>query len=429
MIVLYNILFFIAILAGFPLIILNVLASDKRRKTFLQRLACRHLPSGFRKTKRGEKAIWIHALSVGEVLSAAALVRDLKERFENNNIIFSVSTKTGFETAEKMLKEYADAIIYFPYDFLFSVKRVSRIIDPYFVILVESDIWPNFLFEMKKRNVPLFLVNARLSDKSFSGYGRFPFIAKTLFMFFSKICAQSPQDARRFIQLGVSRDKVVITGNIKFDQESIILTKEDITSMRNSLNIEPYQRIFLAGSTHPGEEAMLSKAFSRIKKEFADLVFIIAPRNPERAEAVCKIFKSDGFTSAPIKATDAIKPDVIIVDTIGILKRLYALADLAFIGGSLVGSGGHNPLEPAAFAKPIIFGYDMSNFTLISQMLVKSGGAVQVKDAAGIYKTAAMLLKDDKKAARMGKRALNVFYSNKGTVEKTLNVITENLQI
>ncbi|MEA3416134.1 MAG: 3-deoxy-D-manno-octulosonic acid transferase, partial [Thermodesulfobacteriota bacterium] len=405
-----------------------VLATDKRRKTVLHRLGLTPLPKAIsqnRSQKRDNRPIWIHALSVGEVLSAVPLIKELKSCFKHQDIVFSASTKTGFEIASNLLKENVTSIFFFPYDLLISVKHIAAKVEPAIVIIVESDIWPNFLFEMKKRNVPVILVNARLSRRSYFGYKRFLFFFRRLFLSFSKICVQSSEDAHRFSLLGIPPGRITITGNIKFDQQYDFAGREEIDKLRQSLLIKPSQKILLAGSTHYGEEAILLDAFSRLKKKYSDLILVIVPRNPDRAGSVCRICKSAGLFAVIMSELEEKKPepDVIVVDRIGILKMLYATADIAFVGGSLVRCGGHNPLEPAAFSRPIIFGPNMSDFADISDMLVESGGAISVNDAEGIYNIISELLTDNQKAGEMGSMAFKVFNSNKGAVDKTLNVI------
>ena len=434
MIVLYNILLFIVLVVGFPLIVPAILISDKRRKTVLQRLGLASMPAGVmpnRSLYPAQKPIWIHALSVGEVLSAVPLIKEINNRFENRKVFVSVSTRTGFEIASKHFRKIANAVFFYPYDLPFSVKRIAGRVDPALVVIVESDIWPNFLFEMRKRSIPAVLVNARLSKRSLRGYKRFKFFSKPLFLFFAHICTQSLEDARRFKTLDVPSSRITVTGNIKFEQEYNPLPVAEIENLRQRLQMQPSQKILLAGSTHKGEEEILLEAFGRMKMDFGDLLLIVAPRDPERAGSVQRTFQAAGFAAVLMKSLDRMEPanryDVLVVDTIGVLKSLYALADAAFVGGSLVNCGGHNPLEPAVFSKPIIFGYDMSDFAEIADMLVAERGAVRVPDAESLYHAASKLLKDDQKAYEMGQRALKVFTDNKGAVDKTLKVIEESL--
>jgi 3-deoxy-D-manno-octulosonic-acid transferase len=374
-----------------------------------------------------KKRIWVHGLSVGEVLSAVPLVKRLNECSAASHLVFSASTKTGYEIAAQHLTGNVESIFYFPYDFPFSVNRITRKIAPEVVVIVETDIWPNFLFEMKKRRVSVLLVNSRLSKASFNGYRRLGFFTTPVFLNFVHICAQSPEDAERFHRLGVPKDRITVTGNIKFDEAHQTLGSEDVEKLKRSMNIQPAQKVLLAGSTHPGEEDILLDVFTRLKRHTGDLLLIVAPRNPDRSGAIFRMFNSAGFSVClmeNIKKKFADKKfDVIIVDTMGLLKKIYAVSDIAFIGGSLVKCGGHNPLEPAIFSKPILFGEDMSDFADISDMLLEAGGAACVKDAEELYDAVASLMENDHKALEMGKNALDVFTANKGAVEKTVKVI------
>ena len=433
LIVLYNILLFIVILLGFPLIVPIILLTDKRRHTVLQRLGLAEVPSARLQNRRfypSQKPIWIHALSVGEVLSAVPLVKKISDRFEDRKVFVSVSTRTGFKIANQEFGQIAEAVFYYPYDIRFSVKRIVAKVDPALVVIVESDVWPNFLFELQHRKVPVVLVNARLSQRSFVGYNRVKFFSKSLFLFFVHICAQSLKDAERLMALGVPSNRITVVGNIKFDQEYNPLPNEKMKKLRQRLNVHPSHKIFLAGSTHKGEEEVLLEAFVRLKKKNNDLLLIVVPRNPERADSVLRLFQSAGLATVLLTALNQTAPaaeySVIVVDIIGVLKEMYAIADVTFVGGSLVRCGGHNPLEPAIFAKPIIFGPDMSDFAEISNMLLAAGGAERVQDAESLYHVASRLFEDQLKAKEIGKSAFKVFSDNKGAVEKTLKVIEES---
>ena len=433
---LYNILLYFFVIIGFPVCLPLVLLSEKRRKTILQRLGLVPLSPKMMHRRlliSQEKVVWVHALSVGEVLSAVPLVKRLKENSHTRHIVFSASTKTGFEIANQNLDDLVVGIFYFPYDLKFSVKHVVEKIAPDIVVIVETDIWPNFLFEMKKRQTPVLLVNARLSNKSFMGYKRFIFFAKPLFLSFATICTQSLEDAKRFQSLGVPSSRVRVTGNIKFDQEFQAPSTEEIENLRKRMQIQPVQKVLVAGSTHKGEESILLEAFFKMKSEFKDLILVVIPRDPERASSVYRMFQTTGFSVCLKKEMEEMPEsrrfDVIVVGILGILKKLYAIADVAFIGGSLIARGGHNPLEPALFAKPVIFGQDMSDFKEISSMLLKSGGAFRVHDAATLFGAVAILLRNPREAVSMGKKAHQVFMANKGAVENTSEVVETCLKL
>lgn len=439
MILIYNILLLIVIIIFLPVIIPILILSEKRRRTLLPRLGITRLLTGFNRkdlTEIDQPVIWIHALSVGEVLSSVPLLDELIKRLDrdipNNRIVFSVSTATGYDIACKVLQKKVSTIFFFPYDLYFSVNFVTKKINPAIVVIIESDIWPNFLFIMKNRNIPVILANARLSDKSLKGYQHFPWIFKKILTYFTKICAQSGQDAARYLTIGVPPEKLTITGNIKFDQTNVVFSQTAADQLKKSIGIQPGYKIFLAGSTHQGEESLILEAFKKLKKHFRNIVLIIAPRDPKRAKSICNLYKSSGHRTIQLKdipkANSNQQSDVIIIDIIGILKKLYSIADAAFIGGSLVKKGGHNPLEPAAYSKPVIYGPDMSNFAEISELLIDAQAAIQIFDPTELYKTVLSLFEDEKKAVRIGNKAYEIFCSNKGAVTKTVNEIINCLE-
>lgn len=428
MILLCNTLLLFVLLIAFPLILPLVLSSRKRRKTVLQRLGFgqftrqKSQKSGLPQT---DHPVWVHALSVGETFSSIELVKALKKKFNRRKIYFSVSTATGFIEAKKRLASETDHIFFYPYDLVFVVKKIIRRVSPSLFVLVESDLWPTFLLELKKKNIPAVLVNARLSSGSFKRYKRFSMIMMPVLNTFEKICVQSEQQGKRFMQIGVKPDKIRVTGNLKFDQRPEPVLPANRVSMKRALAVSENSKVFLAGSTHPGEEKILLASFKHLKAEFPELVMIIAPRNPERADEICGLAMGSGLTAAKMGQKKTPAPEVIVVDTMGILGRLYAIADIAFVGGSLVNFGGHNPLEPAIFAKPILFGSYMNDFPEISQMLLGAQGAIQIKNPEHLYHSVRDLLIDPVKGQKIGKNAFGVFHVNQGAVEKTAAVIRQ----
>ena len=415
----YNLLYVLVAAVALPVALPAAILSEKFRKTALHRL-------GFGSfEKLGKKPVWVHALSVGETLSAVPLVTELKARFPDTAVVFSVSTLTGWEIAKTKLEGTADALFYYPYDFVFSVKRVLNRVDPSVVVLVETDIWPNFLSEANARNIPVSLINARISERSFKGYRKFSFFTKPLFSVFSQVCCQTSEDARKFSELGVRADAVSVTGNLKFDQPEEI-GEEDVRALRNILKTGPDKKIIVAGSTHKGEEIIVRDVFLRLKTRHKNMLLILAPRDPNRAGRVGRLFQDAGMS--PISFTEiknGIKTDIVIVDMIGVLKKLYAIADIAFVGGSLMDFGGHNPLEPAIFFKPVIFGPHMSDFKQISALLLQAGGAVRVHDPDTLFNALDEFLSDTEKCEKTGNNAFGVFHANKGAVEKTVCKIGE----
>jgi 3-deoxy-D-manno-octulosonic-acid transferase len=271
------------------------------------------------------------------------------------------------------------------------------------------------------------LVNARLSEKSFQGYRRFPAFTRRVVRCLALVCAQSPRDAARFHALGVPWGRLTVTGSLKFDQPAAVRGTEESAVWRRRLFLPPPAPVIVAGSTHPGEEELLLKAFARLRADLPEVRLIVAPRNPQRAIAVVRLFQAAGFTARTLEnlsGSDGQRPwTVAVVDGVGILRSLYALADVCVIGGSFVPLGGHNPLEPAAWAKPVIFGGDMRNFREISQLLLDAGGAVRVADAPGLYHQTADLLQNPSRGRRMGRQAAAVLNANKGAVTRTVAAV------
>ncbi|MFO8084701.1 MAG: 3-deoxy-D-manno-octulosonic acid transferase [Desulfobacterales bacterium] len=426
MILIFNTMMLFVLIMAFPVVLPMILTSAKRRKTVLQRLAFSGLP-GKRTGQKGlpetDYPIWIHALSVGEAFSSIELVKTLRKMFAGRKIYFSVSTSTGFEEAKKRLTGTADHIFFYPYDLIFVVRKVLRQVSPSLFILVESDIWPVFLLELKKRNVPAVLVNARLSASSMVGYKRFSAIMLPVLNSFRKICVQSEEQARRFVQIGVKPSKISVTGNLKFDQKVSSTFGENEGSMRSALAVSEDSRVFLAGSTHSGEERMLLHVFMQLRADFPELLMVIVPRDPDRSDEICRLVTGAGFTVNKMSRGESRVSDVVVVDIMGILGKLYAIADIAFVGGSLVDFGGHNPLEPAAFSKPVLFGPYMNDFPEISGMLLDAQGGIRVKNSEGLEKTLKNLLMNPVEAEKIGKNAFGVFQANQGAVDKTAAVI------
>ena len=430
----YNLLWMFGVFLAIPWLLVSVFASRKRRKTVLQRLGIAVAP-GLQDQKTSERnlhPLWVHALSVGEVLSAVSLARALKQKYPDRPVVFSASTLTGFETASRLLRNDLTTVFYFPYDLIFSVRSVINRIRPALVVIVETDIWPNFLYEMKRRLIPVVLVNARLSDRSFSGYRRFLKWTSPVFQRFSFICSQSGEDASRFRSLGLPADRVTIAGNLKYDSPPDLASENAVRYLRKILYKMTHRQCLVAGSTHPGEEAILLEAFSRLRVRIPALNLILVPRDVDRANEIYNMAVSEGFKAellTGMQHSPALDPpDVVVVNTIGHLKALYALSDVAFVGGSLINFGGHNPLEPAAFAKPILFGPHTGDVADSCNRLLAADGARVVHDTGELVQAALLLLTKKECSQAMGKNAFQVLQDNQGALERTLNTIGRFLQ-
>ncbi len=410
-IILYNILitvFFILVLPFFS-------AFAKRRNTVLKRLGITGI-----KTDKKVKPIWIHALSVGELAAVVPLVESLKDFYGKQEIVVSVSTKTGYETANNLLKDKADPLFFFPFDLIFSIKQVLKKVNPSLIVINETDIWPNFLSIVKKRGIPIILINAKLSRTSF----KFKNIFKNIFLNFDIICVENKKRKEDFQLLGYPSERLIITGNTKFDFNAPLFDLKRIEELKADVGIYIEQKVITVGSAHKGEEIIIKEAFLKLKSKIKDLVLIIAPRDPRRGYELLKLFKNfnTALLSKKEKATDA--NDVIIIDKIGVLKEFYAISDLAFVGGSLINEGGHNPLEPAAYSKPILTGVYTNDFKQIYETLIKSEGTKIVFDAEDFYKKSLSILNDPQKKERMGKANNEVLNANKGAVFNISKVIT-----
>jgi len=414
-----NILFIIVL----PFLPVIYFFSKKRRANMVSRFG---LGTGLKPKQAGKKRIWIHALSVGEVISSLPFVNGLREKHKDLDIIFTASTKTGFDMAEQLFltkdKILTDQLGYFPFDLGWSVKKISRSLEPDAVVIVETDLWPNFLYEMGKSKVPVVLINARLSKRSLKGYLFFRKFSSMVFSSLTQIMAQTSLDKKRFQRLGIDKRKISVPGNIKFDQPVADMDKRQVKAMRERFGVQKETQVFVAGSTHEGEENILCELYKKVKKNFPGFLMILAPRDPKRCQEILSYFLSNDVQAVLMSTMDESKPcpDVILVDKMGELFLLYAICDVAFIGGSMVRQGGHNPLEPAAFSKPILFGADMSDFLLISTWLLDRGGAKRVTSEQDLKKELETLLGNRMMQQHMGAKNFEVFSRNSGAVKRII---------
>ncbi len=422
MILIYKILVYILFFFSLPFLPFVYAASSKRRATLLPRLGWQPKPPS---RQPGEKRLWVHALSLGEVKSSLPFVTSFKKKYPDWKIIFTASTKTGFETAQQHFfkdEHLLHHLMYFPFDIGFSIHKTLHAIDPDAVVLVETDLWPGFLYEMESRSLPVVLINARVSKRTLAGYTWYKRLFFPFYKQLSHVMAQTKRDAQRFAQLGLPDSKLTVTGNIKFDQQVRVPDKTFFNDIRTRAGFKETSQILLAGSTHEGEESVLLNVYSSLKLKTADLRMIIAPRDPKRSSALAEMFLSHHVQAGLLSELPKpdIKEPVVFVDSIGLLADLYALCDVAFVGGSLVRCGGHNPLEPAAFSKPVLFGPDMSDFDLISQLLTEQGGAVTVSSQTDLETVLTRLFQNSGRINDMGEACGRVFARHSGAVGKTI---------
>lgn len=379
-------------------------------------------PKGFLKKSN---PIWIHAVSVGEVNAVKSLIRELRKEYPEKNLVISTVTETA-NTIAKLLVEDDDRAIFLPLDLSFIIKRVIRKIRPSLFIIAETEIWPNLIWRLEREKVPIILVNGRISDQSFKGYKIVRFLLKGILRKISLFCMQTERDKKRILSLGVLKEKVFLTGNMKFDTIDYRDFEEDYRDYRQKLDLKSTEELIVAGSTHPGEEEIILEVYEKLSVDFPSLKLLIAPRHPERAGNIAVLAIKHGFN--PVRISQLTNQPtgqkiIFILDTIGKLISFYAISTVIFVGGSLVKRGGHNILEPAFFRKPIIFGPYMFNFRDICDLFLSNKAAIKVDNKQELFEEVKNLLDNPSEKEELGKRARILILENQGAVEKNISLI------
>lgn len=365
--------------------------------------------------------VWLHAVSVGEVVAAAPLVLLLKSRRPEVKLLVTTVTDAGNQVANEKLSQ-ADAVLYFPLDFPGAVKRALEAVKPRLVLLTETELWPNFLRTCARQRIPVVLINGRLSHRSFRRYRLAKPFFREVLQGIELFCMQSELDAERITALGAPPWRVRVLGNLKFDA---LASPTDGTGLREEFGLKEDSPLFIAGSTHRGEEEAVLQAFSRVKASFPSLVLILAPRHLERLPEVESLLKGRGFSFvrrtqlAGVKGKGQGAGSVILLDTMGELQQLYALGGVVFVGGSLVPVGGHNILEPARYSRPILFGPHMENLAEVSELFLAQGAAVRVENGEELGLKLLELLGNPNLAMSLGQAASSLVVSSSGAAAKT----------
>jgi 3-deoxy-D-manno-octulosonic-acid transferase len=415
----------IALALASPAILGILLAKKRCRRGLAQRLGW--LPEHLAEDCADGHTIWIHAVSMGEVNAVVSLVQELKRRDPRQRVVVSTVTETGKDTVTRRLEGLAQHI-YFPLDVPLVVRKVLGVIRPRLILIVETELWPNFLNVAARRGILCVLVNGRISTDSFGGYMRLrPFFSRVVRLF-SLSLMQTDRDMERLVALGADPSRVIRTGNLKFDQIPYGFSAEPI-----ELGLQSHEELFVAGSTHPIEEEAVLDCYRRLLDVAPGLVLVLAPRHVERAEALEEMARARGFAVVRRTALDQHGevlrgPRVILLDTFGELAKVYRQAALVFVGGSLVPIGGHSPLEPASCGKAVVFGPHMDHFAEVADMLVSQGGAIQVQDGEEMSVALGGLLKDRTRLQQMGRVAEQIVRANQGTVAKNVELIDELLK-
>ncbi len=429
---LYNILFHLFFVLSSPYYFLRLWRRGNWQNGFRQRFG--RYDSKFKQAITNRHTLWLHAVSVGEVNVCTQLIRALEPRLPNLKIVVSTTTTTGMGELQRKLPSHIGRI-YYPIDARRCVTRALNTVRPEAVVLVEAEIWPNFLWRAADMGIPLFLVNARLSDRSFPRYLRLKPLFGPLFSSFTGVGAQNETDAAKLRQLGCRSEAIQVVGSLKFDaaklEEKRVL---DVPAMFRQLGVPEGAPVLVGGSTHAGEEALLAEQFLRLRTRFPDLFLVLVPRHFERSREVGRELEARGVKFLyrnELSATSKHAPgelECLLVNTTGELKHFYEHATVIFIGKSLTAQGGQNPIEPGALGKAMVFGPNMQNFAQVVGSFLSAGGAVQVQDAAELEQALGELLAAPQRREQLGKAALTVVRQNLGAIERTVDMLVRHLE-
>ena len=428
MFLLYDLILSLATLVLLPYYLLRGLFHGKVRRGLRERFGV--LPAERLAPLAGRPVIWVHAVSVGETRAAVPLIKALKTRYPNHAIVLSNVTETGHGVARGLRD--VDLCLFFPFDLSWVVRRVFAAVKPQLAVIVETEIWPNFVRQCRKNGIPVLLVNGRISDRSFPRYRRVRWLLQPVLRRFSGFCMQSELDAERIIAMGAPAERVEVTRNLKFDMQAKTPDLSELARLRQAFRLAAATQIWVAGSTHAGEEEAVALAFVELLATGHSLVLVLVPRHPQRCRAVAELLTSRGLTvtlrSRIAERSSELQPgEVLLVDSIGEMMSFYALADLVFVGGSLVNIGGHNILEASLLKKPVIFGPYMQNFKEISRLLTEAKGGLCLADERELEPAVARLLADAQLRQAMGQGGYGLLAENAGATDHTLRVVARAL--
>ena len=410
----YTFLFYLLI----PIILLRLLWRGVRAPAYWQRWSERF---GFFPKLPNQPCIWVHAVSMGEVQAAVPLIQALQVRFSKQSILVTTMTPTG---SRRVREVFGDSVwhVYLPYDLPGSLARFLARTQPRLLILMETELWPNLLYACQQRTIPVILANARLSAGSAAGYQRIRGLVGKMLTGVSVVAAQTKVDAARFIDLGVPLTKIQVTGSIKFDTRLPANFSEQAVALRSQWGVN--RAVWIAASTHEGEEEIVLDAFSNLKQTFCDLLLLLVPRHPERFNRVANLCRRQGFIVARRSKGDInVNTDIYLGDTMGELPLLYAACDVAFVGGSLVPIGGHNLLEPAAVGLPVIMGPHVFECAEICRQLLEAQAAKQVEDGVQLANIVKMYLNDTTYCQQTGENGRKFVRKNQGALVRLLKII------
>ena len=374
----------------------------------------------------GRKVLWVHAVSVGETRAAVPLLKRLKSLYPEHLLVLSNVTETGHQIALDLRE--VDLCLFFPFDLSWVVRRVLRQVRPDAIVIVETEIWPNFIHGASRAGIPVILVNGRISDRSFPRYRLARKLIAPILDQLSAFCMQTELDAQRIVAMGAGPERVSVTGNLKFDMQVHPVDSAERERLRGAFLLPDGAVIWVAGSTHAGEEEIVTGVYRDLVASGESLFLILVPRHPERCRAVREMLVGQGL-GARLRSvleegqTPFAPGEILLVDTLGEMLTFYALADLVFVGGSLVPIGGHNVLEASLMEKPVVFGSYMNNFKEISSLLLNEGAGLVVNDRLELLGAVRQLLGDASRRATMGRAGAGLLERNAGATDKTIAVI------
>lgn len=418
--IIYNFVLIFAAIVLLPVILIALLLVPKFRAGFFTKLGFYNI-----KLDRAKKTIFFHAVSVGEVNAVEALIKKTREVFPDCNIVVSTTTRTGQEIAHKKFEKTVDAITYFPFDFFFSVNAFLNAVRPDKIIIAETEIWPDFVYLAKRRNIPVYIVNGRLSPHSYEGYKKFSFFFKPVLAQYEGIFMQTQGDVERILNVGANPNITKFMGNLKFDIKPS-LKQEEITELAESLKLNN-TRMIAAASTHKGEDEIVLEVFKKLKSECPDIKLLLAPRHPERYEKVTELLQTSGLSFGKRSNHDTFENnDIIMLDTMGELMKMFSVSHFAFIGGSFSDTGGHNPLEANIWGKPVVSGDCVFNFKDIYAFLTRSDAAKLSSSPEELFDDMKKLLCDGEFYQKACSDTHKIFDENSGAVDFVIKVLKNN---
>lgn len=421
MFMVYDLIFLVFTMAYLPLYLLR----GKFHHGFFRRLG--FLPDDLNL----DRPIWVHAVSVGEAISIKGLVGELKKAYPDKKLVISTVTATGNKIARDLIAD-GDFLTYLPLDFSFIARKVIKKINPSLFIIAETEIWPNLITCLHKQKVPIVTVNGRISDRSYSGYRAIRFLIWPILSKIRQFCVQSDIDAIRLRKLGVAKENIQVTGNMKFEINLNLEPEKEpgVLANRQKLWLGSDDKLWVCGSTHAHEEEIIIKAYKELSLSFPKLKLLLAPRHPERSKDIGRLVSGNSFMPVFISNISGSCPTcvnnpIFILDVMGELFNYYSAADIVFVGGSLVKTGGHNILEPASLRKPVIFGTHMFNFRDITKLFLENKAGVMVADYNELVAKTKEILGSNLLAKQLVERAYELIIQNRGATKKNIEVIKQ----